>query len=205
MTVHSFRYKYVVISYGYDYYDYIYRDYQNCYYAKYFNEIKFPHLLESLYYRTLSLPNSKTFFKDIWTKLYIHYIENKISSFVAVDEKICFLLLAGGKNNQLLKYGLAEPLRKKHKGCKIVYFINDLVKKTNQPINLIKLKSDLVISFDPGDALKYNLLNHVIPYSYNVFSERKLEYDVVFVGAAKDRLQKLLEIHKYFISNVSFT
>ena len=201
MFAHPFHYKYVVISYGYEYYDYVYRDYQNCSYAKYFNEIRFPHFLESLYHRHISLPLNTVLFRDRWTKVYVHYIDKQIKTFVKDGEIVCFLLLAGGKNNQLLRYGLTEHLRRKYSRCKIVYFINDLVAKTNQPIELIKSKADLVISFDPGDAMKYNVLYHVIPYSKNTFCKSTVEYDIAFVGAAKDRLHTLLDIHKYLISN----
>ena len=110
-------------------------------------------------------------------------------------------MLAGGKNNDLLDYGLTELLRKKYKRLKIVYFINDLVAKTKQPVELMKEKADLVISFDPGDAKKFSILNHIIPYSDFHFNFEKEVYDVAFVGAAKDRLDELISIHRYLINN----
>ena len=67
-------------------------------------------------------------------------------------------------------------------------------------IDLIRSKADIVISFDPGDASKYGLLNHVIPYSDQEFKKNEEVYDVTFVGAAKDRLNELLAIHKHLIS-----
>lgn len=195
---HSLEYKYIVVSYGYNYYDYVYRQFQDSDYAIYCHQITFPFLIDSLFYRHVC--SSRLPFKKFWTKLYIWRLGRYVRSLASSEDKICFLLLAGGKNNILLKYGLAEKLREKYRKSKIVFFINDLVSKTKQPISLIKDKADLVISFDPGDADKYQLLNHVIPYSDYKFGTSEIEYDITFVGAAKDRLKELLIIHKYLIS-----
>lgn len=194
----SLEYKYIVVSYGYDYYDYVYRQFQNSDYAIYSHQITFPFLIESLFYRHIF--SSRLPFKKFWTKLYIWYLSRYVRSIAFPEDKICFLLLAGGKNNILLKYGLAEKLREKYHKSKIVFFINDLVSITKQPIGLLKDKADLVISFDPGDADKYQVLNHVIPYSDFQFVTSEIEYDITFVGAAKDRFQELLSIHKHLIS-----
>lgn len=198
MNYCNLEYKYIVVSYGYDYYDYVYRQFQDSDYAIYIHQITFPFLVESLFYRHIF--SSKLPFKKFWTKLYVWYLGRCVSSIASSEDKICFLLLSGGKNNILLKYGLAEKLREKYCKSKIVFFINDLVSKTKKPIGLIKGKADLVISFDPGDAEKYQLLNHIIPYSDFQFGTSEIEFDITFVGAAKDRLQELLSIHKYLIS-----
>lgn len=196
--VRSFEYKYIVVSYGYDYYDYVYHQFKDSDYAIYSHQITFPFFVESLFYRHIF--SDRLPFKKFWTKLYVWYLSRYVKSVASSEDKICFLLLAGGKNNILLKYGLVEKLRKKYRESKIVFFINDLISKTKQPISLMKDKADLVISFDRGDADKYKLLNYVIPYSDFKFETSEIEYDVTFVGAAKDRLHELLGIHKYLMS-----
>lgn len=198
MNYFNLEYKYIVVSYGYDYYDYVYRQFKGSDYAIFSHQITFPFFIESLFYRHVL--SSRLPFKKFWTKLYVWYLGRYVRSIASSEDKICFLLLAGGKNNILLKYGLAEKLREKYRNSKIVFFINDLVTKTKQPIGLIKDKADLVISFDPGDTDKYELLNHVIPYSDFQFGLSEIEYDITFVGAAKDRFQELLSIHKYLKS-----
>ena len=196
----SLKHKFIVVSYGYEYYDYVYHQFENSSYAKYSHNITFPYVLERLYYRHVFNKRINLPFKNLWIKLYLYYISKYVKSIAKSEDKICFLFLSGGKNNKLLEYGLAEELRNKYKDSKIVYFLNDLVSKTRQPIDLIKAKADLVITFDPGDAKKYGLLNHVIPYSDQKFEKNIEVYDVTFVGAAKDRLTELLTIHKYLIS-----
>lgn len=195
------KYKYIVVSYGYEYYDYVYRQFMDCDYAKYSHQITFPFLIDSLFYRHILFSKIRLPFKKIWTRLYVWYLNRYVKSIAKIEDRLCFILLAGGKNNILLKYGLVELIRDKYKQSKIVFFINDLVSKTKQPIKLIKEKADLVISFDPGDAKKYNILNHVIPYSDYEFEKQESIFDIAFVGAAKDRLHDLLRIHKYLMSN----
>jgi len=61
---------------------------------------------------------------------------------------------------------------------------------------LMKEYADLVYSYDPNDCIKYSLINHVIPYSDYTFQQvDSPEYDVVFVGAAKDRLNDIMSIY----------
>lgn len=114
----------------------------------------------------------------------------------ATTDRICFLLLAGGANNALLKYGLCERIKQTFVNSKVVYFVNDLVGKTGQPVSLMKEHADLVYSYDPDDCIKYGMINHVIPYSDYTFPQvDNPEYDVVFVGAAKDRLKDIMSIY----------
>lgn len=194
------KYKYIIISYGYDYYDYVYRQFDNSTYATFSKEINFPFFPRKAYNLLVSRLKMSSF-REWWTLLYVYYIDKCIEKVASRNDHICIIMLAGGKNNDLLDYGLTELLRKKYKKIKIVYFINDLIDKTKQPVELMKEKADLVISFDPSDAKKYSILNHIIPYSNFDFNLEKEEYDVAFVGAAKDRLEELISIHRYLIDN----
>lgn len=195
----SFHYKYIVLSYGYDYYDYVYRQFKDCEYAVYSHELKFPSILEPLFYHHMSAEIN--LFKEKWVNIYIYIIDKYVRLIAKNNERICFVLLGGGKNNVLLHYGLTDKLREKYKESKIVFFISDLVLKTKQPIQLMKEKADLVISFDPGDAKRYDILNHIIPYSDYKFKNEEEIYDVAFVGAAKDRLDELISIHRNLVNN----
>lgn len=190
------KYRYIVVGYNYEYYKYVYRQlndisetvYVNCWpksqYLRFFYS----------YYIAHKFP-----FVKIWTLLFVCFLKkiikkNKWSS----KDPTCFLLLAGGANNDLLKYGVCEHIKKSFINGKIVYFINDLIEKTHMPVELMKDHADLVYSFDPKECNRYGLLNHCIPYSDFHFPKNiKPIYDVAFVGAAKDRLKDILSIFFY--------
>jgi hypothetical protein len=191
-----FKYNFIVVGYGYDYYDYVYRQLAELSFATFIRNWPFSPMAKRLfdYHYSFDLP-----LKKVWVRLYIHFLK-KVSRREGFAHKgpTCFLLLAGGANNALLNYGLCEKIKESFVGSKVVFFINDLVAKTKQPVWLMKKHADLVYSFDPIDCQKYSLINHVIPYSNFSFAKNdNPEFDIVFVGAAKDRLNTLLSIYSY--------
>lgn len=196
----SLKYKYIVVGYGYDYYYYVYHQL-----TELPNTVFVDNWPTSLLYRRLynyyfshNLP-----FKCLWVLIYAHFLKviAKKKNFSDTDN-ICFLLLAGGANNALLSYGLTKKIKSIFVNSKIVFFINDLVTKTGQPVYLMKEHADFVYSYDPKDCEKYSLLNHVIPYSNYPFSlVKETKYDIVFVGAAKDRLKDILSVYFHLSGN----
>ena len=191
------NYKYVVVGYGYDYYYYVYRQLNEMEDAVFVSNWPVSKISNRVFYYILRF--NLSFLKSVLIKSYVHFFKRtaKRQGFNDSD-KLCFLLLAGGANNRLLEFGLCEKIRKSFINSKVVFFINDLVSKTHQPVDLMREHADLVYSFDPLDCSKYGLLNHCIPYSdcsFHNHSEPK--YDVAFVGAAKDRLKEILSIFFY--------
>ena len=70
----------------------------------------------------------------------------------------------------------------------------DLIEKDDRKLEFIlnkREKADLIYSFDKRDADKYGLLFHNIPYSCEETGDIEIEYDVSFVGQAKDRLSDI--------------
>jgi len=190
----TLKYKYIVVGYGYDYYNYVYGQLNELPNATFINEWPVSGIARRLIWFHLScnLP-----FQQVWVYIYVFFLKKIVKGmhFVPTD-RICFLLLAGGANNALLKYRLCERIKNTFVNSKIVFFINDLVGKTGQPVSLMKEYADLVYSYDPNDCIKYSLINHVIPYSDYTFPQTgSPEYDVVFVGAAKDRLNDIMYIY----------
>ena len=190
----TLKYKYIVVGYGFDYYDYVYGQLNELPNATFINEWPVSRVARRLiwYHLSCNLP-----FQQVWVYFYVLFLKKIVREmhFVTTD-RICFLLLAGGANNALLKYRLCERIKKTFVNSKIVFFINDLVGKTGQPVSLMKEYADLVYSYDPNDCIKYSLINHVIPYSDYTFQQvDSPEYDVVFVGAAKDRLNDIMSIY----------
>ena len=187
----SLEYSYIVVGYGYDYYKYVYRQldyFTNTFFVEDWPSSK---MIRRVYNR---LP-----LKRFWLAAYIRFLRRVAEKMhLNKENKICFVLLAGGVNNVFLRHGLCAKIRDTFVNSKVVFFINDLVSRTNQPVLLMKEQADLVYSFDPNDCERYGLIYHVIPYSdFNFHVVNQPEYDVVFVGAAKDRLKDLLKIHSY--------
>lgn len=195
----SLKYKYIVVGYGYDYYRYVYRQLEELPYTYFVNNWPVSKVADHIYsyHFNYDLP-----FKQLWVKLYVGFLQKLVRKMgLSQSDHICFLLLAGGANNRLLSYGLCEKIKEVFINSKIVFFINDLVNKTKQPIQLIKKYADLVYSYDPEDCKKYGLQNHVIPYSNFKYSYvQNPNYDIAFVGAAKDRLSEILSIY-FYLSN----
>ena len=192
-------YNYIVIGNGYDYYNYVYGQLKNATNARFVSDFPITKFGRSIFVRHFlyNLP-----FKWIWCIYYIFYLKVIILKIhLKPSDKLCFLMLAGGANNSLLKLGICEKLRKSFVNSKVVFFINDLVEKTHQPVDLMKKHSDLVYSFDPMDCRKYGLIYHVIPYSdFSFVVNPSPKYDLAFVGAAKDRLDELYQIYNYLES-----
>lgn len=137
--------------------------------------------------------------KTLWNRLLfdVQFSDN--------EKPICFILFSDWycRNTDLIKF-----IRNKYKDSKIVIMFQDLIGLkhmyySNEPINIDKLKSevDLVISFDFNDARKYNIEYHNIPYSKSLdsSSNKPVEYDIYFLGQAKNRLSEILDT--YFILN----
>lgn len=190
----TLKYKYIVVGYGFDYYNFVYGQLNELPNATFISEWPVSRVARRLiwYHLFCNLP-----FQQVWVYFYVLFLKKIVRGMHLVTrDRICFLLLAGGANNALLKYNLCERIKKTFVNSKVVFFINDLVGKTGQPVSLMKEHADLVYSYDPNDCIRYGLINHVIPYSDYTFPQTgSPEYDVVFVGAAKDRLNDIMSIY----------
>ncbi len=130
-------------------------------------------------------------FKRIW---FDFYFKNKFTN----EDPICFIFF--GRNLMLEKYGYIEFLKKKYPNSKYVCFFQDLV-RTHENINVPEIKKifDLVISYDSGDAKKYNINYHPTVYSKFLVehNDEIQKSDVYFLGAAKNRLPKIVLIYQF--------
>lgn len=194
----NLKYKYLVVGYPYDYYWYCYHqlnEIENSYYVK---SISFSPLINRLYGYDITYLNKISITKRLWVRVFLSKLKNIVNTKKwCSQENICFVFLAGGLNLELLRYGLANEIRKDYPNSKIVFYISDVSNKTRSYLPSIIENSDLAITFDPGDARKYNLLYHPIPYSKIDYKAVPIEYDLSFVGIAKERLDSLLSLCSY--------
>lgn len=168
-------------------------------------------LLETLYhYHTAYSINEKINlpFKSIWFKRMLNQSFDN-------DLPICFIYLGGN----MVRYdcGFVEYVKKVDPRNKVVMIHWDLIsKKIKYDYNLIRNRVDLAITYDEAEARKYNIEY----FEENVYSkiipqgnDEDIQWDVYFLGAAKDRLDKIMAVYhklndaglkcKFLLSNVA--
>lgn len=131
-------------------------------------------------------------FKSLWFSTYFK------NDFADPNKPIVFIFDARWLEYDYMR-DYAVWLRKKFPGCKLVANYIDIVatwEESAKP-DAIRHLVDLLVSYDKDDAAKYNMECHP-----TVYSETKITKpndtpmtDVFFVGAAKNRMQKILEAY----------
>lgn len=99
--------------------------------------------------------------------------------------------------------GTLDLLKQTYPDAKTIVFCQDLLSANARKINIahIKKKVDLVLSFDQGDAEKYDLVYYPLVYSNISNTEQQIAYDLSFIGGAKNRLNEIIEVWEYCTSN----
>lgn len=132
-------------------------------------------------------------FKKIWFPFYFKKrFENK--------KPICFVVSGTYLPVEYLQY-----LRKKYPNAKFVRIYRDLIRLffTRNPQYSPELFSeifDIQMSYDEGEAAKYGIL-HFTEFESKIDISMDKDYplyDVLFVGAAKDRMGKLMDAYHKF-------
>ena len=130
----------------------------------------------------------------------IRKLIKKYSKIFDSNSNICFLLF--GNCLVYEKYGLSKIIRNYYPNSKVVFFFQDLVCKSIYREEFLKNNrdnADLIYTFDYGDAIKYDLKFHNLPYSdlNRLFNGVEQIYDISFVGKAKDRYEEIINAYKY--------
>lgn len=106
----------------------------------------------------------------------------------------CYIIFDSSYN-----YRISKCIKKKNPNCKIIlYYWNSINNKFYE--NILKDKNiDEFWTFDKSDALKYNLNYNPQFYIKNVQSTKSNEeIDILFLGRAKDRINKLKYMQEEF-------
>lgn len=120
------------------------------------------------------------------------------------DLPICFVFMGG--NNIRFDSGFCKYIKKKDPRNRIVILHNDLISKhcAGYKYADIREKADLAITYDKSEAEKYGIAYfQETTYSKLVQEPENVsfEYDVYFLGSAKDRLEKIHESFNYLRQN----
>lgn len=149
--------------------------------------------------RLFQLQHSKTTnryfnipFKSLW---FDSYFKN---DFVDQNKPIIFIFDARWLEYDYMR-DYARWLKKKYPDCKLVANYIDIVatwKDCGKP-DAVRDLVDMLVSYDKDDADKYNMFYHPTVYAEAEISKPNNTpvTDVFFVGAAKNRMKKILETY----------
>ena len=194
-------YRFIVVCIDTELYDSVYSQLNELSYAHFDNHYPHTYLEKKLYKvhfsdrvnNIIELP-----FKEIWIDRRINYYSKILSNMDTDNEKLCFILFSDCL--QLEQYGFSKKLKTKFPDCRIVYYFQDLISQDVSKqvfIKNIPSQIDLVYTFDYADAENYGLEFHDIPYSYpQKESCENVQYDISFVGAAKNRLNDIIAVYE---------
>lgn len=194
---------YIVISDGDRYYDYAYAQLnENTGFTRFIS--RFPNV-NRLFRKILRYPKPNL---PLWKKIKTLYLESLLAPVKkAVAEMsdpsapLCIILFP--YIIPLEEYNISNMLRKiipSTSSVKILYFLTDLVEKHIEKQQLLsqwRNRPDFILTYDPGDAEKYDLIFHNIPYS-NILKSSPVEYDIAFIGRARRRMSEIVSAFEFF-------
>lgn len=160
------KYNYLIIASYYDYYKILYQDAIALPNVTYRDKPSNKNWVNKLFRIHLDYRINKKInipYKSIWAR------QITKSPYNTQGKDLCFVIFY---NWICLNVDILETIRQKYPHAKIVVVFNDLIslqklRLTNIPIDIYKVKemTDLVISYDFGDAEKYGLEYHSLPFS----------------------------------------
>lgn len=187
----------------YSLYDFVYNEVNNLENAIYDSDFPRNKLLNFLKKIHISRKINKYInlpFKKIWIKLYFHNLKKRIMKKWNSLNNLCFIVdynFCEWDGNSFV-----ELLRSTFSSSKIVCFFQNIVSGNPNMQYILNNRNmvDLIYSFDNADAEKYGLKYHNIPFSdlSDLYPKQELKYDICFIGAAKNRLNEIIEAYKSF-------
>lgn len=197
------KYNYIIITMTGDFYDCVYGEevkrLNYAYYDSCFPKNKFLKFLKRIHFSSKVNSFIKLPYKEIWIDLMLKIYKRKTKLMKDNQKPVCFILFADClplENNFFSK-----KIKYYFPTSKIVYFFQDIISLDINKKNFIKNKSkyvDAIYSFDLMDAKKYNIFFHNLPYSFPILLNKEhydLKYDVFFCGAAKNRLDDIINAY----------
>lgn len=190
-------YHFIIISSSWDLYSYVFKDIVNLpnvtYISRPFNNI----CLTKLFYFFLH-PKLNSVVKIPFKQYLNKFIINKVKH---TDKPLCFIIYYGWV---IINNGLIEDIKRRYPTAKIVIYFTDLIKIqkmrfSGNPVNMCYLKeiSDLILTYDISEAKEFDIIHYDVPLS--IEKENGIsapEYDVYFIGQAKDRLPIIMDVYK---------
>lgn len=153
------------------------------------------HKIHKLHWSAKINKKIKLPFKKLWFK--------KMTDGKFKDNKpVCYILYGG-------QYAIRDPricdyIRKLNPENKIALHYRDLLKSEEKHIEMLKNKIDVIYTYDKGEAEKYGI-KYDSSYVYSRLAEvsepESFDYDLLFVGYAKDRLNLIHRVLERAVEN----
>lgn len=156
-----------------------------------------------------------------WKLPFFPWIRGKIAGYLFFYSYFEKLFSIKGQGNCYIIYGrvfecygpaLLTYLKKKDKNGIFICYLGDVVESFHFKIKDLFRGFDFVYSLDRKETKRYGLKFLQEPYSYKSIPLKPEKYDVLFVGSAKNRLEKIYAVYeklkekkfrcKFFITGV---
>lgn len=132
-------------------------------------------------------------FTSVWYK--------SIDRTLAIDDSCHTVLIIYDWNFLTKDFGCLQYLKEKHNKLKVIYLFSNIVRSSGASkyriVEKLKDNYDAVYAFERQDAEKYRFYLNPLIYKPTVSLpeySQNLEYDLFFLGRAKDRYNQLIEI-----------
>lgn len=195
MYADNLKYNYIIYG-APGYYEFGYHDISKVDYAVYYKSM----------YDTLDNSFAKFIMKLSYSKKVNSWINEPFCNIIYSQlcgyefkkpKPICFLCFPN--NFDYLRPSFLKFLRTRYPKCKIVFFLQDLLKtKPYISIEYIRENFDLILDYDRGDCEAYGFTYHTTPMSYvDISLDSSIqESDIYFCGAAKSRYPIIHEVYQ---------
>lgn len=195
------NYNYIILGYSGNLYKNVFEGANKTNYSMYLSGLSREGIfttLEKIYINEKVNSIVRLPFQKIWVEKKIKNLKKLYEQRGLLEDKTCFILSSRYASYEEAGFYLA--LRKYFNNPKIVYYFCDLVKIDARKQKLIRQietqKFDKIFTYDPNDAEKYGfeLINAPYSYSPEKTDSSKPDFDVYFIGKAKDRFQTILSL-----------
>lgn len=131
----------------------------------------------------------------LWTENYIK--ESDVYDEIANIDTVIVAARVYEKMGKIL----SKLIRRKNMKSNLVLYMSDVVFSYSFELKQAKEDFDFVFTYDEGDAKRYCIYFCQEPFSYKNFGVIEKEYDLCFVGSAKNRLNKIINIFENATKN----
>lgn len=133
---------------------------------------------------------------------YTNYCSSYFSKQITISNekksntKICFIVMA--RIYEEFGDTITKYLRKNYPNAICTSYFVDVVSSFKCPVSDYYSSFDKIYSFDKTECNKYGFTYCLEPFAYHQIpsSVKNPEYDVTFIGAAKDRLNDILSVYE---------
>ena len=192
----DFKYNYIICG-AKGFYEVAYYDLMKLDNVKYYSSAL--DSIENSFIKKIARINYSNKVNNIIQRPFDYIVKDKFFRYEFSDKNkpLCFILFF--HTIEFLKYSYFIEMKKNNPEIKFVVYFQDIIaSRKNFDIDKVRKFADILISYDEGDSIKYNMLYYPTPYSvYCIKDNITLSHsDMYFTGFAKNRFKKILQIYE---------